>query len=321
MTVSLLLVAAGAAVLAYAGNKLVDFAAAIAEKARLTPAVIGLTIVAAGTSTPELFVSLTATLRGSPAIAVGNVVGSNIANIGFVLGLAALITPIPLTQRVLKFEYPFMILATWIALLLFRDLLFDRLEAGFFVGSMMAFTAYSVWVARQEATERDKELLAELVPAKAAVLERKPSSLLALGTVASLAGLTLGARLLVTGAIGVAQGLGLSERVIGLTVVAIGTSLPELVASTAAALKRHHEMAVTNIVGSNIFNLLFILGATGLVRPVPIDVGMVSFDMWVMMGFAVGLIPLLAWDRTLSRIDGAVLMTLYAGYLAWLIIG
>ena len=157
MLLDVLLVAGGAAVLAYAGNRLVDFAVAVAEKARLTPAVIGLTIVAAGTSAPELLVSVTGALRGSPGIAMGNVVGSNVANIGLILGACALIAPIPVARGVLRFEYPFLLLASWIALLLSRDGRLDRLEGTFFLASMVGFTAYAVWVARRQITDCREE--------------------------------------------------------------------------------------------------------------------------------------------------------------------
>lgn len=321
MPLDIVLLATGALIVAFAGSRLVDFAAAIAEKARLTPAVIGLTIVAAGTSMPELVVSLTATLRGSPAIAVGNVVGSNIANIGLILGVCALITSVPVARGVLRFEYPFLLLASWLSLLLCRDGVLDRLESGFFLGSMIAFTAYSVWVARQEISAAERSVVAEVVPDRAAKLSHRPTWTLLLGVAAALVGLGLGAKVLVAGAIGIAQALGMSERVVGLTVVAIGTSLPELAFSIAAALRKQQEMAVANIVGSNIFNLLMILGATGLARPIPVDPSTVAVDLWVMMSIALLLLPLVFRGRTLSRKGGAVLLASYLGYMSWLLAG
>jgi cation:H+ antiporter len=319
MLLDLAFLAAGALIVAYAGSRLVDFAAAIAEKARLTPAVIGLTIVAAGTSMPELVVSLTAALQGSPDIAIGNVVGSNIANIGLILGVCALITAVPVARGVLRFEYPFLLLASWMSLLLCRDGRLDRLESGFFLGSMIAFTLYSVWVARQEISAAEKKVVAEVVPDSAERLSHRPTWSLLLAVLAALLGLGVGAKVLVAGAIGIAQALGLSERVVGLTVVALGTSLPELAFSIAAALRRQQEMAVANIVGSNIFNLLMILGATGLARPIPVDRGTVVVDMWVMMGVTLLLLPLVFRGRTLSRRGGAALLASYLGYMGWLL--
>lgn len=318
MTLDLLAVLGGAVALAYSGNRLVDFAAAMAEKARLTPAVIGLTIVAAGTSAPELVVSVTGALRGSPGIAIGNVVGSNVANIGLILGCCAVIMPIPVARGVLRFEYPFLVLASWIALLLSRDGRLDRLEGGFFLASMLAFTAYAVWVARREITTAEKRLVGETVPDRAEPLSQRPTWTLSLGILAALAGLVVGAQVLVSGAVNMARSLGVSERVVGLTVVSIGTSLPELAVSVAAALRKQQEMAVANIVGSNIFNLLMILGAAGLARPLPIDPRTVAVDFWVMLGFTVLLLPLVYRRGLLTRAGGACLLAAYAGYVGWL---
>lgn len=317
MLVALLLVAAGAAVLALAGERTVEFASGLAERARVSPAVVGLTVVAAGTSAPELFVSLAAALRGSPAIAIGNVVGSNTANVALILGGCAVVRAIPLTARVLKFEYPVMMLTSWLLVLLCRDGRLDRLESGSFVAAMVAFTAYAVWVARQEIAPHERREVAELVPRKVERLRVRPAWLLAAGLLASLVGLGLGARVMVEGAVRGATALGMSERVIGLTIVAVGTSLPELVATLAAAIKRENEMAVANIIGSNVFNVLMILGLTGLLRPLPVERALVAYDMWVMVAAGLMLFPL-AWDRTLSRRDGLLLVGGYAVYIAWL---
>jgi len=311
-----LLLVAGALALAYAGNRLVDFAAAVAEKAHLTPAVIGLTIVAAGTSAPELVVSVTGALRGSMGIAMGNVVGSNLANIGLVLAACALIAPVPVAARVLRFEYPFLVLASWIVLLLSRDGVLDRLEGAFFLGSMVAFVAYAVWVARKEITPAERSTVGEVIPEGAERLSGKPTWALASGLAVAIVGLVLAAHALVTGAVGIAASLGVSERVIGLTVVALGTSLPELAVSVSAALKKQQEMAVANLVGSNIFNLLMILGAAGLARPLPVDVRMVEVDLWVMLAFTILLGPLVYRRRSLTRIGGACLLAAYASYIA-----
>lgn len=314
MLIDLLLVIAGAAVLALAGDRLVALAAALAERARVTPAVIGLTVVAAGTSAPELVVSLTGALRGSPAIAVGNVVGSNIANIGLVLALCALIAPVPVARSVVRVEGPFLALVSGATLLLGRDGRIDRLEGGFLLATMVAFVAYSVRVARREIDAADARTVAGAIPARADRLSRRRPWMLALGLGASLGVLLLGAQALVVGAIGLAHAVGLSERVVGLTVVAVGTSLPELAVSVVAAVKRQHELAVANVVGSNVFNLLLILGATGLLRPLPVDPEMVRVDLWVMIGFVIVLLSL-AHRRRLGRVAGAILLTGYTLYL------
>jgi cation:H+ antiporter len=312
---SFLLIALGVALLAYSGNKLVDFSVALAEKARVTPAVIGLTVLAWGTSAPEAFVSADAAFHGSADIALANVVGSNIANVGLILGACALLTVVPVAGNLLRFEYPFLLLASWIALLLCRDGALDRLESLFFLLSVIAFTLYSLWVARRQITSSEEKILAKRLPDDAIDLERRPTALLLGGIVLALAGLGLGARLLIRGSVDVARGFNVSERIIGLTLVALGTSLPELVASIAAAMKRQIEMAVTNIVGSNICNLLLILGVTGLIRPIPVGPRIVVPDMWVMLGMAVLLFPLVAWDRRLTRRDGVALLGTYLAYM------
>ncbi|HEY6554787.1 MAG TPA: calcium/sodium antiporter, partial [Vicinamibacteria bacterium] len=191
MLLDAVLLVVGAVVLAYSGDRLVDFAAAIAEKCRLTPAAIGLTIVAAGTSAPELVVSVTGALRGSPGIAIGNVVGSNVANIGLILGACALLGAIPVSRGVLRFEYPFLVLASWIALLLCRDGSLDRLEGAFFLASMVAFTAYALWVARGEMPAVEKDLVGDAATSRAEGVVGRPIWLLALGIVAALGGLVL----------------------------------------------------------------------------------------------------------------------------------
>lgn len=317
---NLALILGGLSLLVIAGDKLVDFASAVAEKARLTPAVIGLTIVAAGTSMPELLVSITAALKGSPEISICNVVGSNTFNIAFILGLTALIAPIPIERNLLRLDYPFCLITAWTALLLFRDGNLDRLEAGYFAVAMVLFTAYSVWLARKQVTEKEARELGEMVPEEASALSKKSLWSLLAGIALGFLGLALGARILLEGATGVATALGLSERVIGLTIVAAGTSLPELTASVMAARKGQHAMAVTNIVGSNIFNILWILGMTGLIRPIPISAHMVHFDCWVMVGVSAILFPIMFTGRRISRAEGGLLLGLYMTYLGWLLL-
>jgi cation:H+ antiporter len=219
-------------------------------------------------------------------------------------------------MRVLRFEYPFLVLASWIVLLLSRDGVLDRLEGGFFLASMVGFVAYAVWVARKEITPAEQSTVAEAVPEGAERLRRKPTWALASGLAVALVALVLAAQAFVSGAVGMAAALGISERVIGLTVVAIGTSLPELAVSVSAALKKQQEMAVANVVGSNIFNLLMILGTAGLARPLPVEDHMIGVDLWVMVAFAFLLGPLVYRKRTLTRIGGGCLLAAYAWYVA-----
>lgn len=305
---------AGLAVLYFAGDRLVVYASALAERLGLSPAVIGLTIVAAGTSAPELFVSLFAALKGKPEIAAANVLGSNIANVSLILGLTAMIRPIPIAATVARLDYPFLLLSTWVSLLLCRDLLLDRLEAGFLVASVVAFMGYSVAAAKRVVPEAEKEKLEGLVPKAAEPKSQRSPALLIAGIVGAAAVLGVGSDLLVRGASGIAARLGMSDRVIGLTLVAVGTSLPELVASVLAAVRGHHELALANVVGSNIFNLLFILGSCGVVRPVPLAPGLVAVDFWAAMAAAVALVPFVYWLKAVGRNSGAALLFAYAYY-------
>jgi cation:H+ antiporter len=205
-------------------------------------------------------------------------------------------------------------LASWIAFLLCRDGRIDRLESAFFVTSAVAFNAYALWVTRQAVVAPEA---AEPPPTAAAM--GWPGWRLLLGLAATLVGLSVGAHLLVRGAVGIALRLGVSERVVGLTVVAVGTSLPELAASIAAAVRREVEMAVANVVGSNIFNLLLILGLSGLVRPLVVSEQIIRVDMPVMLGVSVLLLLLVARTKRLSRLGGVTLLIAYAAYLALLV--
>ncbi|MBI5498343.1 MAG: calcium/sodium antiporter [Deltaproteobacteria bacterium] len=311
----------GTAGLWLAGDKLVDFAAALAERARLSPAVIGLTVVAAGTSFPELFVSVAAAWDGSPDIAVGNVVGSNISNLTLVLGAVALAWPVPIAPAILRLEYPVMMLSGALVLVLSRDGLLDRVEAALLTAAMVAFISYSVWLARRVLPPAERQELAEQVPPPAAGLATRPLPALLLGLLVTLVALSVSASALVNGAIHTARMLGITERVIGLTVVAVGTSLPELAASLLAARRGHHEMAVANVVGSNVFNTLMILGVAGLVTPIPVAAALSGVDMWIMLATG-GLLGLLTFHRQrVSRPAGALLVTFFAVYCGWLLLG
>jgi cation:H+ antiporter len=311
LLLDLLMVGAGIWILARAGDLLVDFAAALAEKARLTPAVVGLTIVAAGTSAPELFVSVTAALEDAPAIALGNVVGSNSANIALVLGVAALIAPIPISRALLRLDYPFMLLASAALPLAAIGGELGRVAGIAFVAAIVIFVTWSV----RQARRAGPDVGAERVPDIVNRLLARPSWQLVLGTLLAIAGLGLGARLLVDGASGAALALGVSERVVGLTVVAFGTSLPEFVATLSAAVKRQHAMAMANIIGSNIFNILLILGVAAILRPIPVAGEMLWQDIPVMLGFSLALLPVIARGRGLSRASGAAFLALYLVYL------
>jgi cation:H+ antiporter len=311
------LVLLGLLLLAGGGEALVRGAAAIARLAGVSPAVIGLTVVAIGTSLPELVVSLLAALAGQPGIALGNVVGSNIFNVVGVLGITALITTLPVQGNAVKIEWPFMFVVSGLCLLLSRDGLLDRLEGGFLVLSAVAFTWYIVRLARQEVAGAEA---AEFASAAAGRTLQRGALGMALATVAlGVLLLVLGGRALVSGAVELARIAGHSERVIGLTVVAVGTSMPEVAASVVAAVRGRTDVAIANLLGSNIFNILGILGITALIQPTAVSREMLTSDMVWMLGSAAVLFPILRSGMRVTRLEGLVLLSGYVVYVILLL--
>lgn len=315
MLLALGLIVLGLALLVAGGEFLVRGASGLALLARVSAAVVGLTVVAAGTSMPELVVSLLAAFRGSPALAIGNVVGSNIFNIGMILGVAALIRPLLIQGNTVRLEWPVMILAAFQLHLLARDGLVDRLEGGFLLLGLVVFVAYVVWVARNNAIAAELQQFQE-----ATVSPLGGGGLRAwwLNTGAVAAGIALlgvGASSLVSGAVTLARTAGLSEVIIGLTIVAAGTSLPELATSAVAAWRGENEIAVANIVGSNIFNSLGIVGATGLVHPLPVPEEILVRDNWWMLGFSALLFPLMRSGMRITRLEGCLLLLCFGAYM------
>jgi cation:H+ antiporter len=318
---SVLLVILGLGLLAGGGEALVRGATTIARIAGLTPAVIGLTVVAAGTSLPELVVSILAAFHGTPDIAVGNVVGSNIFNIGMVLGAAALVTPLVVHGAAVRLEWPVMFLASWIGFLLMRDYGLDRLEGGFFVASLIVFTAYSVYIARYEVSAEEETDYASETAGRSLHPRTRELGMSILAVVVGSGLLVLGGKFLVDGSVAIARYAGMTERVIGLTIVAVGTSAPELAASLVAAYRGRTDLALANIIGSNIFNILGILGITALIHPIPIAEAIVQTDVWWMLAFAVVLFPMMRKGKSISRIEGGVLLAGYGFYVVTLLRG
>lgn len=301
------------------GELLVRGATGIALLARLTPTVIGLTVVAAGTSMPELVVSVHAAIEDVPALAVGNVVGSNIFNIGAILGIAALIAPLRIQGNTARLEWPVMFLASFQLYMLARDGQLDRLEGGFLFVAFVIFTTYVVYVARRAAGPREAEEYAEATPRPLGGQGPRAWVLSGLTVAAGIGLLVGGAASLVEGAVGIARAAGVSETIIGLTVVAAGTSLPELAASAVAAWHGHDDIAVANIIGSNIFNVLCILGLTALVHPLPVPAEIIARDGWWMLGLSLLLFPLMRTGMRVTRAEGALLLAVFSTYLALLL--
>lgn len=309
MLVAVLSIAGGLVLLAVGAEGLVRGAASGARRLGLSPLLIGLTVVAYGTSAPELVVSLQAALGGSPDIALGNVVGSNISNIGLILGAAALVSPIRVQTQILRLDVPILVGVSVLLLGLLRDGVVGRINGLVLVMGAAVYTMICVWGAWDEPSVAGDDRFDEGVPSKGSIGRDL------LFGVGGLGALVVGARSLVSGAVTVAEAVGLSTAVIGLTVVALGTSLPELATSIVAALRGQGDLAVGNVVGSNIFNILGILGVTASIQPVRAT-GLSGWDGGVMLGFTVLTLPLFWTDYTFSRWEGGTLLTGYCAYVA-----
>lgn len=304
----------GLFVLLFGGKILVDGASSIALKLGMSTGLIGLTVVAFGTSAPELLVSLTAALKGNSDISIGNVVGSNIANIGLVLGISGLFYPIVIRKSHVRFEYAMMILVTLIYYVLSLDLRISRLEGIILFVGFAGFNAYlfkNLGKGIQQEDEITEEEIEEV---------RHYSWIASFGLfIGGIAALYLGSELLVTNAVLISREFGVSERIIGVTIVAIGTSLPELVTSVIAAMSKRTDLALGNILGSNIMNILSIIGLTAIVKPISVSEAFVQSDYLWMIGISLLLYPLMKTKMRLSKFEGLVLLSAYIAYLAFLI--
>ncbi|MFC3283578.1 calcium/sodium antiporter [Litchfieldella rifensis] len=296
--------------LLWSADRFVGAAAATAYQAGMSAMLVGMTIVALGTSAPEIIVSIMASLDGTPNLATGNALGSNIANIGLVLGITALVMPIPVRFSIVRRELPLLLGATGLAGYTLANGILGRFDALF----LLILLAFSLWWLFR-ADSPDDESLADNVPAMAL-----PKALVWLTL--TLALLVVSSRLLVWGATRLALELGVSELVIGLTIVAIGTSLPEVAACVASALKRHHDIAIGNVIGSNLFNMLAVLPIPGLLAPGSIDPAAGGRDFPIMLILTLALGAVLLWQRrgVVGRVPGTLLLLAYAGYLGLLMV-
>jgi cation:H+ antiporter len=313
MLVTLLQGALGLSLLYFGGESLIRGSSDLAQRLGISPLAIGLTVVAFGTSAPELAVSVDAALRGLHDIALGNVIGSNIANIGLILGLAVLIRPLKVEAKILRFDAPLLIVASLAMVLVLTDQQVSRSEGYALLTALAVYVAFTFWESARE-SESVKSEFAAVVPAS------QPHLLLSLALVlAGLAMLVFGGRQLVASAVGLASALGVSNAVIGLTIVAVGTSLPELAASLVALARGQSDIAVGNVVGSNLFNILGILGAAAAVQPLQ-AANISATDLGTMLGLAIALGLLLFIRLHLGRREGALLLCCYVAYSAWLFI-
>ncbi|MAY36821.1 MAG: sodium:calcium antiporter [Spongiibacteraceae bacterium] len=304
----------GIALLTVGGEALIRGSLAAAKRLGVSPLLSGLVIVGFGTSAPELVVSVNAAVEGRPDIAIGNVVGSNIGNILLILGICALISPMVVKPLALRRDAVTVVAASVLFLVLVGGSALVRTDAAIFLAALAAYLVWAYWSERFHAAPSG-----ELHQAEAGELAVIPKSLLwtVTAVVFGLLLLISGSQVLLMGAIGIAEHFGVPEAVIGLTLVAVGTSLPELSISVIAAIRRHADVAVGNILGSNIFNLLGILGVSALLQPLPVHARILQFDQWVMLGTSLLLLVFLYSGRRLSRAEGGVLLIGYGIYV-WL---
>lgn len=315
----LLLFLAGTALLIAGAEALVRGASRLAVAMGISPLVIGLTIVSFGTSSPELAISLQAGVSGSSDIALGNVVGSNIFNVLFILGLSALVAPLVVAQRLVRLDVPLMIAVSLVLMLLALDGSISRLDGALLLGGIVAYCVMVVRQSLKESVQVRAEYEKEFGQRPTGAVHWIVNLAL---VVVGLGMLALGSRWLVNGAVAVAEALGVSQLVIALTIVAAGTSLPEVATSVVAALRGERDIAVGNVVGSNLFNLLAILGAAGMIAPDGIDVARAAlrFDIPVMIAASIACLPIFFTGFRISRWEGALFLAYYGAYTLYLIL-
>ncbi|GHA26111.1 calcium/sodium antiporter [Oceanisphaera arctica] len=317
MLMSVAAIVVGLAVLVWSADRFVDGASATARYAGMPPLLIGMVIVGFGTSAPEIVVSIISALEGNPGLALGNGYGSNIANIGLILGITALISPISVNSQVLRKELPILLLITLLSLALVWNGMITRLDAAILLGVFVLLMGWSIKQGMSNGKdsmtgEEVKELDENLMSLKQAIF----------WLVAGLLLLIVSSRILVWGAVNIAQAFGVSDLIIGLTIVAIGTSLPELASSIAAIRKNEHDLAIGNVIGSNLFNTLAVVGLAGIIHPMEVASEVISRDFMVMGGLTLSLFVLgygfKGRQGRINRYAGALLLTVYVCYTGWL---
>lgn len=317
MFTALAAIALGLALLVWGADRFVLGASALARNLGVSPLLIGLTVVGFGTSAPEILVSITASSQGNPGLAIGNAIGSNIANIGLILGTTALITPLLMRSEILRGEYLLLLAVSVCALLLLSDGQFSRFDGGLLLGGILIATLALVRLG--QGRSRNDPLASEFdaeIPRDMSTLAA--TSWLALGLLVLL----ISSRMLVWGAVYVAQTFGVSDLVIGLTIVAIGTSLPELAASVMSAFKGEPDIAIGNVIGSNLYNLLAVLGIAGVIAPSTVTEDVISRDLPVMLALTI-LLYLLGRGHDdhghINRTQGGLLLATFIAYQGWLL--
>jgi cation:H+ antiporter len=313
--ITVLQLAGGFALLLFGAEFLVRGAVSVARRLKVSPMIIGMTIVAYGTTSPELVVSLQAAYEGLPGISVGNVVGSNIANILLILGASALIFPIAVKPRLLYRDATMMMGTALLFTALALSGTIEQWQGGLMVAVLLAFTLYAFREERRMGKANDPGDLAEELADEFQEVPR-PLWLALLSVAGGVVAVVTGAKLLIGAAVVTARFLGVGEEVIGLTIVAVGTSLPEFATAVVAAFRRHSDVAVGNILGAGIYNLLMIMGLVGVVTPIPIPAQILAFDLWMMIGVTAALLAFLLLRGGLSRPVGALFLAGFVAYTA-----
>jgi len=304
-----LYITGGLVLLFFGANWLVQGAITLALHLGLSPLIVGLTVVALGTSVPEALVSVQAAIGHQGGIALGNVIGSNILNIALILGLSSLIHPLKVDSHIVKADVPLLTGATFMLVVLLEDFHISRMEGAFLLLCIVFYVAGNIMTVKRTSPEEDKIEGMEIPEDPGKTLWRDVG-LLILGIVT----LGFGANFLVTGAVDLARIFGLSEALIGLTIVSIGTGTPELATALMAAFRKTPDLAIGNVVGSNLFNIMFVLGIAGLVAPLD-GKGISSVDLYVMLGVTILLLPTVWTGRILDRKEGFLFLAIYVGYL------
>lgn len=319
---NLLLFLLGLAALVVGASLLVRGASKLALSAGISPLVVGLTIVAFGTSAPEVAVSVGAVLDGNTDLAIGNVVGSNVFNVLFILGVSALITPLVVNVQLIRQEVPIMIGASLLLLLLGLDGRLGVSDAALLFALVIGYTIFLVRQSRRQTNQAQAEYAEDFQPARAGAWDDSVPVQIAL-IVAGLVALVYGSEWLLTASVNFAKAMGVSDLVIGLTIVAAGTSMPEVATSIAAALKGERDIAVGNVIGSNTFNILGCLGLSGLVsgsQGLAMPSAVLAFDIWVMLAVALACLPVFITGREIARWEGGVFLLYYVCYVTYLIL-
>jgi len=319
----------GLGILYLGADWLIEGASELAKKFGIRSLIIGLTIIALGTSLPEFLLNLFAVAAEEDGLAIGNIVGSNIANIALILGISAIVMPLSVDGAVLKKEYPIMLAATGLFYLMALDGVISRLDGAILVSGLIAFLVFVIWDASTGEDQTDVTVEApapeeDPFGARSGIKkwldhERLGSAMRILLIIAGMGALAIGARLMVQSAITMAAMLNINPVIVGLSIVAIGTSLPELAASLMASVRQESDLSVGNILGSNLLNILFVVGVVALIEPMQVDSETLNFHMPVMIAFSLLLWPLTRRHQRLGRSGAFIFLSCFLGYLGWLL--